>query len=73
MALKKDPKITSPNKPPERSSMTHEENEDIQNQPFKLDIQINELNDRSVKKVDFDDYLNKNRKEDGRKYGRDGK
>jgi hypothetical protein len=53
MAPKKDPKITSPIKPPEISSMTHEENEEIQNQLSKLNSQINELNDRSMKKVDL--------------------
>jgi peptidoglycan hydrolase CwlO-like protein len=53
MAPKKYLKITSPNKPPERSTMTHEENEDIQNQISKLDSQIIKLNDKSVKKVDF--------------------
>jgi hypothetical protein len=44
------PKITSPIKPPEISTMTHEENEEIQNQLSKLENQINELNDRSMKK-----------------------
>jgi hypothetical protein len=33
--------------------MTHKENEEIKNQLCKLDIQINELNDRSVKNVDL--------------------
>jgi hypothetical protein len=33
--------------------MTHEENEELQNQLSKLDNQINELNDRLVKKVDL--------------------
>jgi hypothetical protein len=31
MAPKKDTKFTSPIKPPKSSSMTHEENEEIQN------------------------------------------
>jgi hypothetical protein len=53
MDAKKDPKITSPIKPPEISSMTHEENEEIQNQLSKLNSQINKLNDRSMKKVDL--------------------
>jgi hypothetical protein len=51
MAPKKDPKINSSIKPPERSSITHEEKEEIQNQLSKLNIQINELNDKSMKKV----------------------
>ena len=33
--------------------MNHKENEEIQNQLCKLDIQIIELNDRSVKNVDL--------------------
>jgi hypothetical protein len=53
MAPKKDPKITSPVKPPKISFMTHEENEEIQNQLFKLNSRINELNDISMKKVDL--------------------
>jgi hypothetical protein len=44
MAPKKDPKIISPIKPTERSFMTHEENEETQNQISKLNSQINELN-----------------------------
>jgi hypothetical protein len=52
MAPKKDPKITSPIKSPKISSMTHEENEEIQNQVSKLNSQINKLNDRSRKNVD---------------------
>jgi hypothetical protein len=65
MAPKKDPKITSPIKPPESSSMTHEENEEIQNQLSKLNSQINELNDRSMKKVDLMNTQNRNGKKDG--------
>jgi hypothetical protein len=53
MAPKKDPKITSPIKPQKISSMTHEENEEIQNQLSKLNSPIDELNDRSMKKVDL--------------------
>jgi len=51
MAPKKDLKKTSPIKPPESSSMNHEENEEIQNQLSKLNSQIDELNIRSMKKV----------------------
>jgi hypothetical protein len=51
MAPKKDPKFTSPIKPPKISSMTHEENEEIQNQLSKLDSQINELNGGSLKLI----------------------
>jgi hypothetical protein len=51
MAPKKDPKLISPIKPLESSSMTHEENEEIQNKLSKLNSQINELNDRSIKRM----------------------
>jgi hypothetical protein len=48
--------------------MTHEENEEIQTQLPKLDNQINELNDRSVKKVDLINTQTKyGRKMDGNK------
>jgi hypothetical protein len=53
MAPKKYPKFTSPIKTPESSSMTNGENKEIQNQLSKMDSQINELNYRSVKKVDL--------------------
>jgi sugar-specific transcriptional regulator TrmB len=47
---KGSPKITSPIKPPEISTMTHEENEEIHNQLSKLENQLNELSDRSSDK-----------------------
>jgi hypothetical protein len=42
-----------PNKLPEISSMTHKENQEIQNHLSKLDSKINKLNDRPMKKVDL--------------------
>jgi hypothetical protein len=51
MVPKKDTTISSPIKPPESSSMTHEENKEIQNETSKLNSQVNELNYRSMKKV----------------------
>jgi hypothetical protein len=53
MALKKDLRLTSPNKPPESSSITHEENEEMKNHISTLDSHFNKLNDKSVKKVDL--------------------
>jgi hypothetical protein len=50
---KSAPKIISPIKPLESSSMTHEENEEIHNQLSKWENQINKLNDRSVKNSDL--------------------
>jgi predicted nucleic acid-binding Zn-ribbon protein len=47
------PKITSPIKPPEISSMTHEENEEIHNQLSKLEDQLNELSARSITSNDL--------------------
>jgi hypothetical protein len=44
------PKITSPIKPLERSTMTREENEEMHNQLSKLENQVNELRDKSIKK-----------------------
>jgi hypothetical protein len=53
MAPKKDPKFTSPIKHLEISSMTHEENEEIQSHLSKLEIKINKLKDRSMNQVDL--------------------
>jgi hypothetical protein len=40
-------KVTTPIKPPEVSSMTQEENEDIHNRLSKLEEQLNDLSDKS--------------------------
>jgi hypothetical protein len=47
------PKISTPIKPPESSTMTQEESEEIHNQLSKLETQINELSYRSIKKDDL--------------------
>jgi phosphoribosylaminoimidazole-succinocarboxamide synthase len=47
------PNITSLIKPPEISTMTHEENQETQNQLSNLDKKINEVNDRLVKKYNL--------------------
>jgi sugar-specific transcriptional regulator TrmB len=44
------PKNYTPIKPPESSTMTHEESEEIHNQLSKLENQFNELSDRSITK-----------------------
>ena len=41
-------KITTPIKPPEISSITHEENEEIHNKLSKLEEQLNELSAISI-------------------------
>jgi DNA repair exonuclease SbcCD ATPase subunit len=56
MALKT---ISTPIKPSEASSITHEENDEIHNKLSKLDEQLNDLSARSVKS---DDLVNSQRK-----------
>jgi hypothetical protein len=46
-------KNSTPIKPPESSTMTHEESEDIHNQLSNLENQFKELSDRSVTNVDL--------------------
>jgi hypothetical protein len=45
-------KNSTPIKPLESSTMTHEESEDIHNQLSNLENQFKELSNRSVKNVD---------------------
>jgi len=47
------PKITSPIKPLESSTMTQGKNEEIRMQLSKLENQVNELRDESITKDDF--------------------
>jgi hypothetical protein len=55
----KAPMFTSPNKPPEISSITHEENEEIHNKLSKLE---DKLNDLSVRSITSDELVNTQRK-----------
>jgi hypothetical protein len=47
------PKNTTPIKPLESSTMTHEESEEIHNHLSKLENQFNEIGDSLLKNVDF--------------------
>jgi hypothetical protein len=58
-------KITTPIKPPEISSITHEENEEIHNKLSKLEDQLNDLSARSITSNEVVNTQRKIQRDDG--------
>ena len=50
--------ISTPIKPPEVSSINHEENNEIHNRLSKLEEQLNDLNVRSITRDELDENKN---------------